>query len=79
VLCFLLPEIQVVIITSTLAIIFALVFRSLIPSPAKPILPILLPNIFFLVILVNLIILSYKLKYYRDYYPKLFISISQLN
>jgi hypothetical protein len=70
-LCFLLPEIQVVIVISTPVIISALVFISLIPSPAKYILFILLPNISFLVILINPIILSYKLRYYQDRYPRL--------
>jgi hypothetical protein len=71
ILCFSLPEIQVVIIISTPAIISALVFISLILFLAKPILLVLFLNIFFLIIFVNLIILSHKLRYYQDYYPRL--------
>jgi hypothetical protein len=66
-----LAEIQVVIVISTQVIITSLVFISLIPFPFKPTLPVLFPNIFFPAILVNLIILSRKLRYYRDYYLKL--------
>jgi hypothetical protein len=60
-----------VIVISIPAIIFTLVFISLIPSPAKPILFVLFLNIFFPAILINLIILSYRLRYYQDRYPRL--------
>jgi hypothetical protein len=64
-------EIQVVIIISIPVIISILVFISLILSPAKFILPALFPNISFLAIPVNLIILSYRLRHYWDRYPRL--------
>jgi hypothetical protein len=66
-----LPEIQVVIVISTPAIISALVFISPIPSPAKPILPVSPPNISFPAISVNLILLSCRFRYYRDRYLRL--------
>jgi hypothetical protein len=59
-----LPEIQMVIVTPTPAIISILALISLILSPAKPILLILFPNISFLVISVNPINLSHRLRYY---------------
>jgi hypothetical protein len=70
-LYFFLLEIQMVIIISTPATISALAFISPILSPAKPILPVSLLNIFFPAILINLIILSYRFIYYRDRYPRL--------
>jgi hypothetical protein len=53
-----------VIVTPTPAIISILALISLILSPAKPILLILFPNISFLVISVNPINLSHRLRYY---------------
>jgi hypothetical protein len=61
----------VVIIISILAIISVLVLIFLILSPAKPILLASFPKIFFLATLVNPIILSHRLIYYRDHYPRL--------
>jgi hypothetical protein len=61
----------VVIVISTPAIISALVFISPIPSPAKPTPFVLLLNISFPAIPINPIILSHRLRYYRDCYPRL--------
>jgi hypothetical protein len=55
-LCFPLPEIQVVIVTST---------------PAKPTPPVSPLDISFPATPVNPIILSHRLRYYRDRYPRL--------
>jgi hypothetical protein len=71
VLCFILPEIQIVIVISTPAIISALALIFLILFLAKPTLLALFPNIYFLVIFINLIILSHRLRYYQDRYSRL--------